>query len=224
LKVRNIEKLGLAIIAAAGPFLASCRKTSESAGAPASTSPPASSASPSSSGTGASAEAVAKLAAAEWALRQDEIKLDPDGQWAIEATASSTYNDAQGQTSWSASQATGAPNVEQYGDDGKAWAPKTADAGIEWLDLKYAKPVHAAEVRVRESCGSGSVIRIELFDEQGVAHVVWAGNDTTTGLNYLIVKFPRTDYKADRVKVTLATDVVPGWNEIDAVQLVGKEN
>ncbi|MGZ6987451.1 MAG: hypothetical protein ACXVH0_00665 [Thermoanaerobaculia bacterium] len=27
----------------------------------------------------------------------------------------------------------------------------------------------------------------------------------------------------DRVKVTLATNVIPGWNEIDAVQLVGKD-
>jgi hypothetical protein len=26
-----------------------------------------------------------------------------------------------------------------------------------------------------------------------------------------------------RVKVTLATNTIPGWNEIDAVQLVGKE-
>ncbi|HEX7680273.1 MAG TPA: hypothetical protein VF713_19230 [Thermoanaerobaculia bacterium] len=38
------------------------------------------------------------------------------------------------------------------------------------------------------------------------------------------VKFDKTTYKTDRVKVTLATNVVPGWNEIDAVQLVGKEN
>jgi hypothetical protein len=38
-----------------------------------------------------------------------------------------------------------------------------------------------------------------------------------------MVKFPKTGFKTDRVKVTLATNVVPGWNEIDAVQLVGTD-
>jgi len=172
---------------------------------------------------GSSVDTTAKLAAADWAIKQDEIKNDPNGEWAILATASSTYNDAQGQAPWSANQATGLPNVDKYGDDGKAWTSKTPDAGIEWLDVKYPKAVHATEVRVRESCGSGAVIKIELFDEGGLAHTVWAGNDPTTGLNYLLAKFPKTSFKADRVKITLATNVIPGWNEIDAVQLVGTD-
>jgi hypothetical protein len=169
------------------------------------------------------AETTAKLAGAAWAIKQDEIKNDPKGQWAIAATASSTYNDAKGNDGWSANQATGAPNVDKYADDGKAWTSKTPDAGIEWLDLKYPRPVHAEEIRIRESCGSGAVIKVELFDDQGTSHTAWAGNDPTTDLNYLIVKVPKTGYKTDRVKITLATNVVPGWNEIDAVQLVGSD-
>ena len=188
--------------------------------APAASAPPAT---PGSADAAASAETTSKMAAADWALKQDEIKRDPNGQWAIQATASSTYNDAQGTAGWSANQATGAPNVDKYGDDGAAWTSKTPDGGIEWLDLKYPKPVLATEVRVRESCGSGAVIKIELYDEQGAAHVVWQGNDPTTDLNYLMVKFPKTTFKTDRVKVTLATNVVAGWNEIDAVQLVGTD-
>lgn len=192
-----------------------------SASAPASTAPAAAA---SGSEAGAStAETTAKMAAAEWAMKQDEIKNDPNGQWAIQATASSTYGDAQGTAAWSANQVTGPPNVDKYGDNGSAWAPKTEDAGIEWLDLKFPKPVYATQVRVRESCASGAVIKIEVFDEKGGAHAVWQGNDPTTELNYLMVKFARTAFKTDRVKVTLATNVVPGWNEIDTVQLVGTE-
>ena len=168
------------------------------------------------------ADTTAKLAAAEWALKQDEIKHDADGQWASEAAASSSYNDAQGDAGWSPKQATGAPDVDKYSDDQHAWAPKTQDGGIEWLDLKYLKPVHASEVRVRESLGSGAVIKVELFDEAGGAHTVWQGVDPTKELNYLILKFKSTEYRVNRVKVTLATNVIPGWNEIDAVQLVGK--
>jgi hypothetical protein len=173
--------------------------------------------------TGTTVETTSKLAGAEWALKQDAIKNDADGQWAISATASSAYQDAKESAPYSANQATGVPNVEKFGDDGSAWTSKTADGGIEWLDLKYPKAVHATEVRVRESCASGSVIRVELFDEAGAPHLAWGGNDPTTELNYLIVSFPKTEFKTDRVKVTLATNVVPGWNEIDAVQLVGKD-
>jgi len=193
--------------------------------APATTAPAAGTSAPeaANSSAGASAETTAKMAAADWALKQNEIKSDPNGQWAIQATASSTYNDAEGTASWSANQATGAPNVEKYADDGAAWTSKTPDGGIEWLDLKYPKPVHATEVRVRESFGSGAVIKIEVYDEQGAAHAVWQGNDPTTDLNYLMVKFPKTAFTTDRVKVTLATNVVSGWNEIDAVQLVGTD-
>ena len=151
-------------------FLSGCKKSSSTQetsasksasttnAAPATTTP-ASTAPASSSGSadaGASAETSAKMAAAEWALKQDEIKRDPSGQWAIQATASSTYNDAQGTAGWSANQATGAPNVDSYGDNAAAWTSKTPDGGIEWLDLKHGRPVHATEVRVRESCGSGA--------------------------------------------------------------------
>jgi hypothetical protein len=207
------------------PQEATSKPSASTNAAPAATAPTASApaSAPGSGDAGASAETTAKMAAAEWALKQDEIKRDPNGQWAIQATASSTYNDAQGTAGWSANQATGAPNVDKYGDDGAAWAPKTPDSGIEWIDLRYPRPVHATEVRVRESCGSGAVIKIEVYDEQGQAHAVWQGNDPTTELNYLMVKFPKTAFKTDRVKVTLATNVVPGWNEIDAVQLVGTD-
>jgi hypothetical protein len=241
MKLKSTLRTAAIPMVLAGVVLTACRKAGEttstvvtSTAAPAATGAPApatpSSASsspapaaPSAPGAG-TAETTAKMAAAEWALKQDAIKNDADGQWAVQSTASSAYNDAQGTASWSANQVTGKPDVDKYGDDGHAWAPKTQDAGIEWLDLKYPRPVHATEVRIRESCGSGAVIRVELFDEKGTPHIIWAGNDPTTGLNYLMVKFPRTEYKSDRVKVTLATNVIPGWNEIDAVQLVGKDN
>jgi hypothetical protein len=210
-------------------LLSGCKKggsTQESGSASSSNPAPAPTSSapaPASDSANPAAEASAKMAAADWAMKQNEIKSDPNGQWAVQATASSSYNDAEGTAGWSANQATGAPDVDKYGDDGKAWTSKSPDGGIEWLDLKYAKPVHATEVRVRESCGSGSVIKVEIFDEQGAAHTVWQGNDPTVDLNYLLVKFPKTTFKADRVKVTMATNVVAGWNEIDAVQLVGTD-
>ncbi len=209
---------GLVAVAVGCVFVAGCHKgpeagTTAANGTAANPPAPASTSTAATPGTSATAEAFAavsdaKASAVDWALKEDAIKNDP----------------AEGAAAWSANQATGAPNVERYGDDGKAWAPKSPDGGIEWLDLTFPKGVFATEVRVRESCGSGAVIKVEVFDDKGTSHTVWAGNDPTKELNYFPVKFDKTTYKTDRVKVTLATNVVPGWNEIDAVQLVGKEN
>ena len=178
-------------------------------------------AAPAAPPTAAEREAERKKTQIEWALKQDEIKSDPNGQWATDAKASSTFNDAKGNTSYSASQATGEPNVQTYSTTPQAWSSKTPDSGIEWLELTFAKPVRANAVRVRESSGSGALIKIEVFDEKGAAHTVWSGADSTKELNYLIAEFPKTAFMTNRVKLTLATNVVGGWNQIDAVQLVG---
>ena len=194
------------------------------ASAPATAAPAAATAAPAAPAappTAAEREAERKKAQIEWALKQDEIKSDPIGQWATDAKASSTFNDAKGNTSYSASQATGEPNVQTYSTTPQAWSSKTPDSGIEWLELTFAKPVRANAVRVRESSGSGALIKIEVFDEKGVSHTVWSGADSTKELNYLIAEFPKTAFMTSRVKLTLATNVVGGWNQIDAVQLVG---
>ena len=170
-----------------------------------------------------SPEIARKRAQIEWALKENEISSDPNGQWAVQAKGSSTYNGATGTAAFAANQAAGPANVESYGNSASAWTAKTPDAGIEWLDLQYAKPVYASAVRVRESYGSGAVIKVEVFDEKGVAHTIWSGTDPTKDLNYFVVEFPRTAFKTGRVKLTLATNVVPGWNQIDAVQLVGTD-
>jgi len=182
---------------------------------------PAAPAAPAAPPTAAEREAERKKAQIEWALKQDEIKSDPNGQWATDAKASSTFNDAKGNTSYSANQATGEPNVQAYSTTPQAWSSKTPDSGIEWLELTFAKPVRANAVRVRESSGSGALIKIEVFDEKGASHTVWSGADSTKELNYLIAEFPKTAFMTNRVKLTLATNVVGGWNQIDAVQLVG---
>jgi hypothetical protein len=217
--------LGLGILLAASGCGKSQHQTTTAPAAPAAApaaTAPATPASTSAAGNG-TASSTATLSPGDAAVKLDAINTDPSGQWAISATASSSYNNAQGAAQWSANQATGAPNVAAYADDGKAWAPSSKDAGLEWLDLKFPKAVHATEVRVRESFNSGTIVKVELIDDSGTAHTAWAGNDPTTGLNYLLVTFPRTDFKTAEVKLILATNISEGWKEIDAVQLVGTD-
>lgn len=173
----------------------------------------------------ADAAAAERQAAIDFALAEQEIADDPDGQWASSATASSTYGDATEQASYAPWQATGAPNVEHFGDNGDAWAPAAADSGIEWLQVGFDTPVHAREIRIRQNSRPGAIIKLELVDAAGARTTVFQGIDPNTypdnSFGWFKQRFEPSAEPVTGVKITLATNSVQGWNEIDAVQLVG---
>jgi predicted small lipoprotein YifL len=218
--------------------IGACGKKEEPAAPPAAQTPPAevapqpTEAVPATAATPAPIEAPTvtdeKAAAIQAALAEEEIVSDPRGQWAVSALASSTYGGdkaPESKTAYSPFMATGAPNVERFGDNGNSWASETADKGIEWLELKFAKPVHATELRIRQSYYPGAIIKLELIDDSGARHAVWQGVDSQQYVPNTIAWFKTsietTPYVVTGARITLATNAVPGWNEIDAVQLLG---
>lgn len=147
------------------------------------------------------------------------VKSDVNGQWAATATASSEY----GTDSWSAKQATKAPNVDTYGDNGYAWAPLEVNKGEETLEVTFTKAVNAVGLRILESYGAGTVTLVELKDVDGNYYTAWEGTDATTGLDYLQVPVTLTTYKVNGARITFDTTLSPvEWAEVDAVQLVGQ--
>jgi hypothetical protein len=168
---------------------------------------------------------VEKRLAIEFALNEEKLATDPRGQWAVTAKASSTYGDAKDPADYSASKATGAPDVPSFGDNDNSWTAKEPDGGIERLELAFAKPVQATEIRVRQNSGPGALIKVELIDTTGASHVVHEGVDTAQydKYNFWFRKsFEKTAYRVAGAKLTLATNAVSSWNEIDAVQLIGE--
>jgi hypothetical protein len=124
---------------------------------------------------------------------------------------------------WGPEQATGAPNTQQAGDAPTAWASLLPDAGEEWLQLDYGREVAIAQVRIRETLNAGAVSKITALLANGEEKVLWEGQDPTKeAVDYFEVK-PAAEATAKSVKVYLDTARVPGWNEIDAVELVGKD-
>ncbi len=122
--------------------------------------------------------------------------------------------------SWSPDRATGAPDVAAAGDNVNAWAPMQANAGIEWLDLGFPKATKVARVRVRESFNPGALVRVTAW-EAGREVDLWSGASVQKdGAVWFVVK-PERSVLTDRVRLYLDTSKVAGWNEIDAVQLVG---
>lgn len=154
-------------------------------------------------------------------LSDPKIIADPHGQWASSATAGSQY----GKTQYSAAQATGAPNISVAGNSPDAWCPAVRDKGTDWLELTFAKPMRATEVRVRQNDASGAIVKIEAFEANGTPHVWWEGVDPSQkpGVREIVwfaVRVPKTEYAVVRVKLTLNLASGPGYKEIDAVQLV----
>ena len=149
--------------------------------------------------------------------------VDPSGaihQWAAAATASDEYSSF---SQWSAESAVGPPDVAMYGDSQFAWTPKLEDGTTDWLDLRYAQAVIPSGLRIVESADPGFVTRVEAYHTaQGAWITLWEGADTTpTGATGAFAPpLARSDVAVDRIRVTIDTNV-PGWNEIDAVELVG---
>ncbi len=140
-------------------------------------------------------------------------------QSASVAWASSQY----GAESWSAMQATGTPDVEAYLDDSRAWTSANSDGTIEWLALGYAQAVVPVAVEIVETYNNGAVVQVEAFDGSSDAWVtLWAGEDPSPPDVIAAFSPPlaSVDFATHRLRITLG-DIVPGWNEIDAVQLEG---
>ena len=143
------------------------------------------------------------------------------GGWAVDAVASSEY----GTDGYSALQATGAPNTPSYADVGTAWTSTDPDGGEETIELTFDHPVVPTAIDIYESYNPGSVVMVEALDPGSDEWtVLWEG-DAQTGEAVLTVFSPELtppDFATDVIRLTLDTATVPGWNEIDAVQLFGR--
>jgi RHS repeat-associated protein len=114
--------------------------------------------------------------------------------------------------------AVGAPDVTGCAPySNKMWAPSTGGAGQEFIQASFGTPQFATGVTVHEIQLAPFVVRIDLIEQNGTAHTVYSGGDTTVCGGFLNVTFPRTSYKVASVKVFTQ---VAGTEAIDAVGLV----
>lgn len=128
------------------------------------------------------------------------------------------------ETSWSAHQALGAPNVyPQHGDIAQAWASKSADEHPEWIELGYATPRAISAVEIYETFNPGAVSTVELITTSGRRIELRPASLPTqevTAAKKRVIETPCTSEPIAAVRINLASQQVSGWNEIDAVGLV----
>ena len=139
-------------------------------------------------------------------------------QWASGASASTEYSS----TSWCAAQATGAPNTEGAGDFSTAWASREPDADTEWLILTFDSAVEPGLIRIHETYNAGAVSKVEARDDRGAWRPVWeAAAAASPAPRWLEIPVPAGTWTTREVRLTIDSNAVPGWNEIDAVELIG---
>jgi hypothetical protein len=172
------------------------------------------------------AERAKKQALLDYATVEDQYINDPHAQWAITASASSTFGDDNGAKPAESNAAANAIGPV----DGKDWTNNHQDVGMDWLQLGFAKPVSATEVRVafgERGAGAEAVSKVEVEDAQGHWVTVWSGLsdvkvDSRGTRTWFVRKFDKTQTPTKGVKITIANNVQRGYKVIDAVQLVGE--
>ena len=142
------------------------------------------------------------------------------GQWATDATASSQYGDPE----WAAP-GDGSQRYRGCRRCRHRLGPAEADAGEQTLELVYDYPVVPAGVAIVESYNPGAVVKVEVWDiDSGEWVTLYEGDAAPTEEAYRVFRptLASADFKTDSIRLTLDTAAVPGWNEIDAVQLFGR--
>lgn len=136
---------------------------------------------------------------------------------------SATVAPAAEKLAWSPEQATGEPDTHVAGDMKTAWATLEQDKGDEWIQLEYQAPVSVQAVRIRETFNPGAVSKVTAFSGDGTEVVIWEGETPVKPAPATVEIVATQDVVSKSVKVYLDTKRIRGWNEIDAVQLVGRD-
>jgi len=103
-----------------------------------------------------------------------------------------------------------------------SWRPTTRDRGLEWIEVRFARPVNATAIEVYETLNPGAITRVVIIDADGNEHEVWTGEDPNRICPSVFrVDFPRIDIPANTLRIELDTAKIPGWNQIDAIKLIG---
>lgn len=162
---------------------------------------------------------------------------DPSGAWqkvmsaeevrnlsrAMDSAIQASLTKMPGGPSWSPGRAAGAPDTADHGDYSTAWASQSPDGGKEWLQVKYPKSVEISEINIHETYNPGAISKVSALMPDGSERVIWEGTmDAGQDVIERAVKVP-PGVRSDQIRIELDTSRVPGWNEIDAVELVGRD-
>jgi len=142
-------------------------------------------------------------------------------QWASQVTGfSSEYTDKGHFYRYRTQQILGKPNkLPAKGSSPCAWSPAKQNAGLEWIEVAFQNPQRIRQVAVGESFNPGCIVGIDLISERGQILEVNLQMAKSTPDGMFHAYFALTSAKIVKVRVTLDTRLVDGWNHLDAIAI-----
>ena len=100
---------------------------------------------------------------------------------------------------------------------------RALDAQRALYPEEYATPVQPTMIRVYETWSPGSIVKVEVKDVTGQYITVYTSQVSYPSCPHLL-EIPVTDVIVKIIAVRISIDQLAhqDWNEIDAVQLVGR--
>ncbi len=141
-------------------------------------------------------------------------------QWGISAEAGTSYADPE----WGAEQASGEPDTVRCGDFQSAWASSGSDS-VDWLEIQFETPVYVTAVNIVQTFNANQIAKVELIGTFGRSQTIYEQIPVQVDqpCPYMLsIDVAKTSVLYNAVRITVDQSVLGlGWNEIDAVQLVG---
>ena len=139
-------------------------------------------------------------------------------QWANRATGSTEYSSGD----WAASQATGPSNVVGCSDNVLGWASLLPNSE-DWLEVQYPKSVVPTHVIIYENFGTSSIVKVELRDINDTFHTVFVATPARVECpRKLTIDISSIQVMIYGVRISVDQRSINDWDEIDAVQLIGR--
>ncbi len=137
--------------------------------------------------------------------------------------AAAKTDSERGAIEWGAIQAVGAPNTTTCSDSRSAWATAQLN-GQGTLTLYYVQLVKPTAILIHETYNPGFITRVTVTDNQYQEHIVY---EAEPALSFQcpfvrVILIDKADYAANSITITVDQSTsVGGWNQIDAVELIG---
>jgi hypothetical protein len=168
------------------------------------------------------ADLSVRVAALENQIRALNAKLNPEYDPTVAVPEPEPDTNGPAKRSWGPEQVLGPPDTERDADAVTAWTSLETDGGPEWLAVGFEREVEVAQVRVRESFNAGAITNVAAL-VNGNAVTLWEGRSARgKSPRDFLVRVP-PGIRANSIIVYLDTQSVSGWNEIDAVELIGRD-
>jgi hypothetical protein len=153
---------------------------------------------------------------------QDQIEKKRAAEEAAKALAE--RNKGPQAVSYAGGKATGPPDsAETGGDSSSAWCPAPQSSANEWLKLSYGRPVEISEIAIHETYATGALSRVVALMPNGKEKVLWEGTEPVEKPPVQRIVPVPPGVRSDQIRIELDTTRTGNWQEIDAVELVGRD-